>query len=322
MLADSSEPNQRSAIFLGNSVLAHPNAAAIWGFAQMIADALGCRLGFTVEGGNGVGGYLAKARPLQGGLDAASMFASAAEAYVLVNIDPLMDCGNPHQAGVALSQAKFVVGLSAFKDGLMEHADVMLPIAPYTETSGTYINCEGRAQTTQAVVRPLGEARPGWKVLRVLGNLLELEGFDAESSEDIRQSVIGHATLGEIVMNLAASPMPPQSAGPLEIKGKAGLVRLADVPIYRADSVSRHAEALQLTRASGPPKLLMHPAEIDRLGLAVGSKVKCVQSGRAAAVVEIAAEPRLARGVARLSAAHPVSAQLGEMIGPIELEAA
>jgi NADH-quinone oxidoreductase subunit G len=322
MLADSSEPNQRSAIFLGNSVLAHPNAAAIWGFAQMIADALGCRLGFTVEGGNGVGGYLAKARPLQGGLDAASMFASAAEAYVLVNIDPLMDCGNPHQAGVALSQAKFVVGLSAFKDGLMEHADVMLPIAPYTETSGTYINCEGRAQTTQAVVRPLGEARPGWKVLRVLGNLLELEGFDAESSEDIRQSVIGHATLGEIVMNLAASPMPPQSAGPLEIKGKAGLVRLADVPIYRADSVSRHAEALQLTRASAPPKLLMHPAEIDRLGLAVGSKVKCVQSGRAAAVVEIAAEPRLARGVARLSAAHPVSAQLGEMIGPIELEAA
>ncbi|NBP27353.1 MAG: NADH-quinone oxidoreductase subunit G, partial [Betaproteobacteria bacterium] len=116
MLADSSEPNQRSAIFLGNSVLAHPNAAAIWGFAQMIADALGCRLGFTVEGGNGVGGYLAKARPLQGGLDAASMFASAAEAYVLVNIDPLMDCGNPHQAGVALSQAKFVVGLSPGPD--------------------------------------------------------------------------------------------------------------------------------------------------------------------------------------------------------------
>ncbi|MEY3632216.1 MAG: dehydrogenase (quinone), subunit [Pseudomonadota bacterium] len=322
MLAESSEPNEKAAIFLGNSVLAHPNAAAIWGFAQMIADALGCRLGFTVEGGNGVGGYLAKARPLQGGLDAASMFASAAEAYVLVNIDPLMDCGNPHQAGVALSQAKFVVGLSAFKDGLMEYADVMLPIAPYTETSGTYINCEGRAQTTQAVVRPLGEARPGWKVLRVLGNLLELEGFDAESSEDIRQSVIGHATLGEIVMNLAASPMPPQSAEPLAVKGRAGLVRLADVPIYRADSVSRHAEALQQTRASASPKLLMHPAEIDRLGLAVGSKVKCLQSGRAAAVVEVAADTRLARGVARLSAAHPISGQLGEMIGPIELEAA
>jgi NADH-quinone oxidoreductase subunit G len=214
------------------------------------------------------------------------------------------------------------VGLSAFKDGLMEHADVMLPIAPYTETSGTYINCEGRAQTTQAVVRPLGEARPGWKVLRVLGNLLELEGFDAESSEDIRQSVIGHATLGEIVMNLAASPMPPQSAEPLAVKGRTGLVRLADVPIYRADSVSRHAEALQQTRASASPKLLMHPAEMDRLGLAVGSKVKCLQSGRAAAVVEVAADTRLAHGVARLSAAHPVSAQLGEMIGPIELEAA
>ncbi|MBU3725216.1 MAG: NADH-quinone oxidoreductase subunit G [Burkholderiaceae bacterium] len=322
MLAESADPGAQAAILLGNSVLAHPQAASIWGFAQMIADSLGCRIGFTVEGGNGVGGYVAKARPIQGGLDAASMFASPGEAYLLVNIDPLMDCANPQQARAALTAAKSVVALTAFKDGVMEFADVVLPIAPYTETSGSYVNCEGRLQTTQAVVRPRGQARPGWKILRVLGNLIDAEGFEAESSEDIRQSIVGYARSGQLLTGLSAKPLPPQSAAGLEASAKSRLIRIADVPIYRSDAVGRHAEALQQTRASAPPKALMHSAEINRLGLANGARVKCVQSGRASVVMEIAADDRLAPGVIRISAAHATTAGLADMIGPIELEAA
>ena len=322
MLSESSDPGQRAAIMLGNSVLSHPNAATIWSLAQIAADALGCRIGFTVEGANGVGGYLAKARPSQGGFDAASMFASPGESYLLVNIDPVMDCGNPQQARAALSAAKAVVALTAFKDGVMEFADVVLPIAPYTETSGSYVNCEGRLQATQAVVRPLGEARPGWKVLRVLGNLLDLEGFDAESSEQVRQSVLGQASVGQIISGLTASPLPPQSVQATGSGGQSAMFRIANVPIYRADAVCRHAPALQETRASQDPKAMMHPADIDRLGLAIGSRLRCSQSGRDSVVLEVAADDRLARGVVCISAAHAATSALGDMIGPIELEAA
>jgi NADH-quinone oxidoreductase subunit G len=233
-----------------------------------------------------------------------------------------LDCGNPQQALSSLNAAKTVVALSAFKDGVMQVADIVLPISPYTETSGTYINCEGRMQTTVAVVRPLGQARPAWKVLRVLGNLLGNSDFEFESSEEIRAEVLGDREPGKIIVGLSARAHPAQLLPAMATSTNAKLIRIADVPIYRSDVVSRHAPALQETRASAAPKALMNPADVSRLGLASGAKVKCTQYGRHSEILEIASDSRVAIGVVQISAAHRVSAGLGDMIGPIEMEAA
>jgi len=321
-LQGSADPSRHAAILLGNSVLAHPQSAAVWSAAQALADRVGCRIGFTVEGANGVGGYLAKAVPTHGGVDAANMFATSADSVILVNLDPTMDYGNPYQARTALKSSKMVVALTPFKDGAMSVAHVVLPIAPYTETSGSFVNCEGRLQAIQAVVRPQGAARPGWKVLRVLGNMVGAEHFTFESSEEVRQSVLGYVKPGAIISGLSMRVNGLGEATPLAASESTGLVRVADVPIYRSDAIARHAPALQEMRVSAPPKAWMNPADVQRLGLADGVKMKCVQGGRASAILEIASDARVAPGVVRLSAAHALSSELGPMIGPIELEAA
>jgi len=319
LLTSSESPKSKSVILLGNSVLAHPRASEVWSAAQLLADSVGCRFGFTVEGANGVGGYLAKARPIAGGYDAAAMFASPAEAYLLCGLDPTMDCINPHKAQQALKSAKIVVALTAFRDSVMDLADVVLPIAPYTETSGTYVNCEGRMQTTQAVVRPRGQSRPAWKVLRVLGNLIGAEGFDFDSSEDVRRTVLDGFNPGDLIPGLGARVHGSihEAVDPKRTE----FFRVADIPIYRSDSLSRHAPALQETRASASPKVLINPRDLDRLGLVSGAKMKCVQAGRASAVLELTGDDRVCPGVLQISAAHTATATLGEMIGPVELEA-
>ena len=321
-LASSADPAHQAAIFLGNSVLAHPQASLIWANAQVIAGAIGMRIGFMGEGGNAVGGYLAGAKPQRDGVNAAGMFINHSEAYLLLNIDPQMDCVNPHQSVGALKNAKTVIALTAFKDGVMDVAHVALPVSPYTETSGTYVNCEGRAQFTQAVVRPRGESRPAWKVLRVLGNLIGAQGFDAESSEDVRRSVLGYLGDGEVLSSLSVQVSCAPSAETVSASAKSALTRIADVPIYRSDAIVRHASALQQTQVSAAPKALVNPIDLDRLGLASGAKMKCVQSGRASSVIELCADERVAAGSVCLSTAHVSTSTLGEMIGPIDLEAA
>jgi NADH-quinone oxidoreductase subunit G len=326
MMLGASEPETHSAVLLGNSVMSHPEAASIWLAAQGLAETLGSRIGFTVEGGNGVGGYFAKARPTSDGLDAAAMFDRQADAFLLVGIDPMMDCGNPHQAYQSLKAARSVIGLTAFKDGIMDVATLVLPITPFTETSGTYISCEGRVQTTQAVVRPRGEARPGWKVLRVLGNLVGAEGFDQESSEEVRRQVIGDVAPGTCLGGLSAKVQPSletsSASSMLALAVPGSLIRVADVPIYRSDSLARHAESLQATSASAAPKARIHPADLLELGLAQGSTVKLTQTDRAQAILEVMADPMVGRGVVRVSTAHPKTAKLGAMIGTVTVEAA
>jgi len=321
LLAEMPSGSGRAAVFLGNSVLAHPEASLIWANAQFLSDTLGLVLGFTVEGGNGVGGYLAKAVPEAGGHDAASMFTDAAKVYLLLRTEPSLDAANTHQAVQALKAADDVIALAEFKGQAKDYATIMLPIAPFTETSGSYVNCEGRLQTAQAVVRPRGEARPAWKVLRVLGNLLGAEGFDADSSEDIRVEMLGDAAHGDLlVQGQARCRRLPAAQGRLAASEKSGLVRVADVPIYRSDSLLRHADALQQTRASLPPSVRLNAAELQRLGMASGGKVSVQQKGKAAVVMDLLLDPSVAPGTALIATAHELSASLGDMIGPVDLE--
>ena len=159
-----------------------------------MAQILGAKFGFLGEAANSVGAYVADAWPKGAGLNAAQMLAQPRKAYVLLNVEAELDSHDPQQAMNAMMAAEMVVAMSAFKHTALDYADVMLPIAPFSETSGAYINTEGRVQAFSAVVKPKGETRPAWKVLRVLGNLLQLPGFDYNSSEEVRDELFAEWT--------------------------------------------------------------------------------------------------------------------------------
>ncbi|MEQ1674969.1 MAG: NADH-quinone oxidoreductase subunit NuoG, partial [Candidatus Nitrotoga sp.] len=198
-IAASLASGERVAILLGNFAQQHPQAAQLHSLAQQIATLCGGKFGFLGEAANSVGGYLAQAVPhlsaskassAKLGMNAATMLASPRKAYILLNVEADLDTHNPQQAMAAMRAADMVVALSAYKHNALDYADVLLPIAPFTETSGTFISTEGRVQSFKGVVQPLGEARPAWKILRVWGNLLEIPGFDQDSSEAVRDEAL------------------------------------------------------------------------------------------------------------------------------------
>lgn len=243
-IAASLASGERKAVFLGNAAVAHPQFSKLHALAQWVAQQTGATLGFLTEAANTVGGYLAGALPQGNGLDAAAMLAQPRRAYVIVGAEPEFDAANPQQARAALEQADTVVVLSPFASrAAMEYADVLLPVAPFTETSGTFVNCEGLPQSFSGVVRSLGDSRPAWKVLRVLGNLLGLSGFDYDTSETVRDEVLAKPVAGRLSNATAAQTAAPAAAA-------GGIERLADVPIYHADPIVRRAGSLQLTAAS------------------------------------------------------------------------
>jgi NADH-quinone oxidoreductase subunit G len=242
------------------------------------------------------------------------MLAAPRKAYLLVGVEPELDTANPRQALRAMDSAELVVMLSAYRGRAPDYADVLLPIAPFTETSGSFVNAEGRLQSFNPAVKPRGGARPAWKVLRVLGNLLGLPGFDYDRSEQIRdQACRPDAVAGRLsnaVEGLAIEPGPPAGGG---------LERVADVPIYAADPLVRRAGSLQQTNDAAPPRAFANGALIARLGLAAGSRVRVRQEG-GEAVLELAHDERLPDGVVRVAAAHASTAGLGAMFGEIALE--
>ena len=217
-------------------------------------------------------------------------------------------------AAVGCSSWGLVVALTSFKDAVVDNADVLLPIAPFTETAGTFVNAEGRVQGFQGVVPPLGEARPAWKVLRVLGNLLGLPGFDQESPEQVRTEALG---LGSLVTRLDNA-----SVAPLVIPAASGTTeRVADVPIYSTDSLVRRAASLQLTADARLPVVGLPPSLWKQLGLQTGAKV-LVDQGQGAVVLPAREDATLAEGTVRVAAGHASTVALGAMFGPITVEKA
>jgi NADH-quinone oxidoreductase subunit G len=220
-----------------------------------------------------------------------------------------------------------VVAMTPFRSVGHDVADVMLPIAPFTETSGTYVSAEGRVQSVHGVVRPLGDTRPAWKVLRVLGNLLGLEGFDYQTSEEIRAEALGD--LAAIPSRLDNRPAagggtrPSGGAVPAHPPGDravpAALERIADVPIYQTDAIVRRASSLQLTADARPP-LAQLPRELwQRLGLQAGDRVR-VSQGEASVVLPAQLDATLAANTVRVPAGHPDTAGLGPMFGALVVE--
>jgi len=319
-LAELLSQGSSKAVLLGNAVSQHPQASLIAALAQALSEATGATLGWLGEGANAVGGYLAGAVPGAGGLDAAGMVAgSSLKAYLLLGIEPNLDHGNPGAAMSAMAGAQTVIALTAYRSAsLLETADCLLPITPFTETSGTFVNCAGMSQSFNGVVRPAGDARPGWKVLRVLGNLLGMTDFDYDTAEQVRDAVLPADLSAKLSnsTNTALAVLPAHA-------GK-GLQRIAEVPIYSADPIVRRAPSLQMTADAAAPVVGMNAALLADMRLADGDLVRVSQqtvAGNAGEVVLTAKlDAGLANGVVRIAAAHPMTAALGAMIGPVSVE--
>ena len=242
-IAKSLLGGERKAILLGNAAAHHDKASSLLALANWIAQQTGAQIGYLTEAANTVGAQLVSAVPGQGGLNATEMLSQSLKALVLLNTEPGVDSA----AGVAaLNAAGMVVTLSPFKSN-MDISDVLLPIAPFTETSGSFVNAEGRLQSFHAVVRPLAETRPAWKVLRVLGNLLDLQGFDADSSQAVLAAALPGLQHGERV-DAARLSNADTGAGAAAADQRPSTVKPCVAAIYQLDSLVRRATSLQLTR--------------------------------------------------------------------------
>ncbi len=323
-IAESLVTGQNVAILLGNFAQQHAKAATINWLAQQLAEMLGCRFGFLGEAANSVGGYVADAIPDSEGLDAMRMLSEPRKAYLVHGAEPELDCADGQLALNALKQAASVVVLSPFKSAAaLEYADAILPISPFTETSGTFVNAEGRVQSFQAVNRPLGEARPGWKVLRVLGNVLKLDGFDHDGSEAVREECLGgngsgRPSLLDCLDNAISGVAVDLAAGSGQ---ESQLQRVSDVPIHFADSLVRRAASLQRTRDAAAPTARMNAATLAKLGIAVGSPAR-VSRGGTPSILVAELDAGLADNCVRVAAAHAATTNLGAMTGAIKVEPA
>ncbi len=255
-IAQSMASGDKGGLFLGNVACGHAQYAQITQLTQLLAQTLGARFGVLGAAGNSVGGYVAKAVPQTTGLNASAMIASPLRAYLLMNLDPAADFAQGELAMKSLTQAKSVIALTPYRSSdLLEVADCLLPIAPFTETAGTYVNTEGLVQSTQAVVKPLGEARPGWKVLRVLGNLLQLPGFDADSADQVRAQLLSTATTNEH-NEIFVSGLNNSVAALTQLPvANLAADQFVSVAAYGSDQIVRRAPSLQETTAAKAAKV-------------------------------------------------------------------
>jgi len=312
-IAASLLSGERKAVLLGNAAAQHPHAAELLTLAHWIATNTGATCGYLGEAGNSVGAQWVNALPGAGGLHAGQMLTQPMKAMLLLNTEPVLDAADAAAARKALAMSGLVVALTPFNNACADLADVMLPIAPFTETAGSFVNAEGLVQSFHGVVKPPGDARPGWKVLRVLANLLGLPGFDQETVEEVRAQALGDVdALPHRLDNSSAAAFavtPPAT----------GLQRIADVPIYASDAIVRRAHSLQLTADARVPKVGLPSALWAQLGLQLGAKVRVTQ-GEGTAVLAAHEDPTLAAHTVRVSAGHPSTASLGALFGTLSVD--
>ncbi len=233
-IAKSLQGGERKAVLLGNAAAHHANASTLLALANWIGAQTGATVGYLTEAANTVGAQLVGAQPQKGGKTAAQMLSGGLRAAILLNTEPKFD-----SAAHADIKADMVVTLSPFKAN-MDCSDVLLPMAPFTETAGSFINAEGRVQSFHGVVKPLGDTRPAWKVLRVLGNMLGVAGFDFESSQEVLAKVVP-----EGAAMVAADKLSNATQATIRLDVAAS--EPASAAIYQLDGIVRRAPSLQLT---------------------------------------------------------------------------
>jgi len=326
-IAQYLKDKKNSYILLGALALHHPEASLIRYLANKIASLCGAKIGFMTSGANSAGGWLAGAIPHRqtggadinhAGLGAYGMLQKPRKAYVLLNVEPDFDLANAALAAEAFKQAQCIIALSMYRDPVLEaHADVILPIAPFTETSGTYINVCGEWQSFVGVAKPFGASRPAWKVLRVLGNFLNLDGFVYETSQEIKHEV---KKIIESTPLVTPPTFQPNEHPKRNQSGK--LARIGETPIYAIDSIVRRAQPLQETQAimeGETAAVRLHPDTAKKLNLQEGNQVKVKQdSGQAQLIVKL--DERIAKESAWIASGIPATKDLGDIFGEVEIE--
>jgi NADH-quinone oxidoreductase subunit G len=312
----------RKAVLLGPLALAHPDFSLLRELAAAIATACGATLGFLPEGANSTGAVLAGALPhrqpggaaaAQAGEGAAAMLAAPRPAVLLLGVEPDQDLADPARAIQSLRGSATVVALSAFRSKALEDcADILLPVAAFAETSGTYVNVQGDRQGFAGAVPPPGEARPAWKVLRVLGNLTGLAGFEQDSSEQVRAEVLAQCQALQPDNALAGS------VGAAPVLAAAAAERIGDRPLYAVDALVRRAAPLQATRDAAELGAGLAPGLARALGVADGDRVAIRQNGTAGEFV-VRVDPRVAEPCVRLPVAVPGAERLGPAFGELSV---
>ncbi len=294
-------------IILGLSAIAHPKFSVLRGLAQAIQARTGARFGILPEA-NSAGGWLAGCLPHRGpiGQDVGDMLRDPRKTYLLVGVEPEYDCLESRVAADAMISAEFVVRMTAFDIEDSLPGDVLLPIAPFSETSGTYVNCEGRAQSATAVVPPKGEARPLWKVLRVVGNLLDQPGFEYMSSDDVRRELTWD--LDDCGPNTAtrrlSEPGKPANGKGIDVE------RVADVPLYRVDPYVRRAPALQAARDTPVPAAYMNAEQASELAVVNGDRIHA-HMGESSVELDLIIDERVPTHSVYIPSGYPQTAPLG-----------
>jgi NADH-quinone oxidoreductase subunit G len=315
-IAASLTEKENAAVLLGNLSQHAPNYSSLYVLAQQIAQLSGAKFGLLGEAANSVGAHIAKATPTGKGLNAAQMFAQPRKAYVLLGVEAELDTYHPLQAITALKSAEMVVAMSAYKHNALDYADVLLPISPFTETAGTFVNTEGRAQSYNGVVKPLGDTRPAWKVLRVLGNLLNILNFSYDSAEAVRTEI--GANLDTQIQ--ASLNNRVEGVAPIISTAANHIQHIGEVPIYSADAIVRRAESLQKTADGKSAQFVRVSSDLfDKYNLVEGGEVR-VKQGNAAVVLKAKRDAGLAKNCVRIAAGVANTAILGAMFGEVTLE--
>jgi NADH-quinone oxidoreductase subunit G len=310
-------------VLLGALAEADPDYTLLKALAWLIAESAGVRVGILPRAANSVGAHLAGAmphllpgaRPLERhGLNALSMLIEPRKGYLLWGLEPDRDLIDPAGAMQALEQAALVVACTSFRSPSLDAAaDILLPIGAFAETSGTFVNAAGDWQRFQGAVAPPGDARPGWKVLRVLGNLLELDGFEQNTAKQVHDELRTQCVDVRPDNRMRGTP-----AAISELLG-APLVRVGNVPIYATDPLVRAAPALQHTPLVEPFIVSLSPQQAAHLELSEGDEVLIRQNGYGGRA-RVHIDEGCAIGCVRIPAAVPGSETLGAQIGPVALE--
>jgi NADH-quinone oxidoreductase subunit G len=327
-MAEALQQGANASVLLGGFALSHPQAATLRSLAQMVADLCGAKPGQLSEG-NSAGAWLAGCVPHRdaagkaatvAGRHARAMLDQPLKAYVLFGVEPELDCLDGAAASTALQAAEFVVMMTSFKPSpyrtrAAEYAHVWLPLAPFTETDGTFVNVEGRRQDFAAAAPPLGEARPGWKILRMLGHLLGLSGFEQGDVDEVRREM----NLPAMASSVSSFPFAV-TAMEAAAADAGRLMRLAEVPIYAVDAIVRRAPALLNTADNPPPAARVNAAQAGKLGLKGGDAVQ-VATAQGEARLDLVVDDRVPPGCVLVPAGYPETSMLGAH-GPATVKAA
>ena len=310
-------------ILLGAYAINHPSASVLSALATVIAENSNVRIGYLSQGANAAGGWLAGVLPHRGvagesaeasGKNALSMLEDPRKAYFLMGLEPEFDTANPELTQAALSKAEFTVSLSSYaNDPLRDVADIILPMASFAETPGTFVNAEACWQSFSAIIEPLGDSKPAWKVLRMLGGMADLEGFEYVSDVEIREEV--KAKFTDQAEFTSRSLLQADLDMPAAFNGD--LMRVSDTSLYGVDAIVRRASALQKTH-DALDVAYMNSADAKPKGISDGEKIRLSQNGSDAEATLVIDE-LIPKGCVVVPMGTPSSAKLGSAFGPIEI---